>query len=147
MKLKQLWILSDTEWDNFLSVCLDSSWVSVWLDLSLSLFPCTSVSVQFVLQQVDISLPQNKMWFDRYRWDIPVFHLNGRFVMKHRADVMLLDRLLQDAETQNTTDNWLIFNKFLILQMFFYCAKSHSASTNWIKVTSLLLKICPKQIL
>lgn len=64
--------------------------------------PCLRVFVQFVLQQVDISLPENSVWFNRYRWDIPVFHLNGRFVMKHRVDVVLLDKLLQDAETQAT---------------------------------------------
>lgn len=63
---------------------------------------CLCVFVQFVLQQVDISLPENSIWFNRYRWDIPVFHLNGQFVMKHRVDVMLLDKLLQDAETQAT---------------------------------------------
>ncbi|XP_045897788.1 glutaredoxin-like protein C5orf63 homolog isoform X2 [Micropterus dolomieu] len=51
-------------------------------------------------RQVDISLPENRHWADRYRWDIPVFHLNGQFVMKHRVDVVLLDKLLQDAETQ-----------------------------------------------
>uniref|UniRef100_A0A8C4HNG8 Glutaredoxin-like protein n=1 Tax=Dicentrarchus labrax TaxID=13489 RepID=A0A8C4HNG8_DICLA len=52
--------------------------------------------------QVDISLPENRLWSDRYRWDIPVFHLNGQFVMKHRVDVVLLDKLLQDAEAQET---------------------------------------------
>ncbi|XP_070836101.1 glutaredoxin-like protein C5orf63 homolog [Chaetodon trifascialis] len=57
---------------------------------------------RFVLQQVDISLPENSVWLDRYRWDIPVFHLNGQFVMKHRVDVLLLDKLLQEAETQKT---------------------------------------------
>ncbi|XP_031694340.1 glutaredoxin-like protein C5orf63 homolog [Anarrhichthys ocellatus] len=57
---------------------------------------------RFVFQQVDISLPENRAWWDSYRWDIPVFHLNGQFVMKHRVDVVLLDKLLQDAETQET---------------------------------------------
>ncbi|XP_030248111.1 glutaredoxin-like protein C5orf63 homolog [Sparus aurata] len=57
---------------------------------------------RFVLQQVDITVPENSVWFDRYRWDIPVFHLNGQFVMKHRVDVVLLDKLLQDAEAQET---------------------------------------------
>ncbi|KAL6106109.1 uncharacterized protein ACO6RY_07481 [Pungitius sinensis] len=62
---------------------------------------------RFVLQLVDISLPENKVWLDRYRWDIPVFHLNGQFVMKHRVDVVLLDRLLKDIETnkEDTTDS------------------------------------------
>uniref|UniRef100_A0A3Q4BX66 Glutaredoxin-like protein n=1 Tax=Mola mola TaxID=94237 RepID=A0A3Q4BX66_MOLML len=53
-------------------------------------------------RQVDISLPENRVWLDRYKWDIPVFHLNGQFVMKHRVDVMLLLKLLQDAETLKT---------------------------------------------
>ncbi|CAK6984728.1 glutaredoxin-like protein C5orf63 homolog [Scomber scombrus] len=57
---------------------------------------------RFVFQQVDISRPENRKWLDRYRWDIPVFHLNGQFVMKHRVDIVLLDKLLQDAETQKT---------------------------------------------
>lgn len=62
---------------------------------------CACVCVcQLVLQQVDISLPENRLWWDRYRWDIPVFHLNGQFVMKHRVDTALLDKLLQDAEGQ-----------------------------------------------
>ena len=60
------------------------------------------LTLQFVLQQVDISLPENRVWFDRYKWDIPVFHLNGQFVMKHRVDVMLLLKLLQEAETLKT---------------------------------------------
>lgn len=60
-----------------------------------------SVSLQFVLQQVDISLPENRQWWDKYKWDIPVFHLNGRFVMKHGVDATLLDKLLQDVEKQN----------------------------------------------
>ncbi|KAM7375649.1 hypothetical protein PAMP_005440 [Pampus punctatissimus] len=55
---------------------------------------------RFVFQQVDISRPENREWFDRYRWDIPVFHLNGQFVMKHRVDVVLLDKLLNDTKTQ-----------------------------------------------
>ncbi|XP_017293171.1 glutaredoxin-like protein C5orf63 homolog [Kryptolebias marmoratus] len=55
---------------------------------------------RFVLQLVDIGLPENKHWWDRYRWDIPVFHLDGQFVMKHRVDMDQLDRLLRDAEKQ-----------------------------------------------
>uniref|UniRef100_A0A8C7Z736 Chromosome 5 open reading frame 63 n=1 Tax=Oryzias sinensis TaxID=183150 RepID=A0A8C7Z736_9TELE len=55
-------------------------------------------SCSHILSQVDITLPDNRLWWDRYRWDIPVFHLNGQFVMKHRVDVALLDRLLHDIE-------------------------------------------------
>uniref|UniRef100_A0A3B4GTH0 Glutaredoxin-like protein n=1 Tax=Pundamilia nyererei TaxID=303518 RepID=A0A3B4GTH0_9CICH len=62
--------------------------------------PTLTLFTKLVLQQVDISLPENRLWWDRYRWDIPVFHLNGQFVMKHRVDTALLDKLLQDAEGQ-----------------------------------------------
>lgn len=94
-------------------------WATVCLFLWLTDF-CLSdwlpVSLQFILQQVDISLPENRMWLDRYKWDIPVFHLNGQFVMKHGVDVILLDKLLQDAETQETWKTWSMtntINKFL----------------------------------
>lgn len=73
--------------------------VSISLTLFLSFSLYLLGSLQFVLQLVDISLPENRTWFDRYRWDIPVFHLNGRFAMKHRVDLTLLDKLLRDAET------------------------------------------------
>ncbi|KAF7647964.1 hypothetical protein LDENG_00164140 [Lucifuga dentata] len=56
---------------------------------------------RFVLQQVDISLPENRIWLDRYRLDIPVFHLNGQFLMKHGVDAALLDKKLQEAEKQH----------------------------------------------
>lgn len=76
--------------------------ISLSISVTLSLSRCLLVSLQFVLQLVDISLPENRTWFDRYRWDIPVFHLNGRFAMKHRVDLILLDKLLQEAETHMT---------------------------------------------
>uniref|UniRef100_A0A3B4Z7L8 Glutaredoxin-like protein n=1 Tax=Stegastes partitus TaxID=144197 RepID=A0A3B4Z7L8_9TELE len=52
----------------------------------------------FKHRQVDISLPENKLWWDKYKWDIPVFHLNGQFAMKHRVDMVLLDKLLQEED-------------------------------------------------
>ncbi|KAF7701297.1 hypothetical protein HF521_002462 [Silurus meridionalis] len=39
---------------------------------------------RFVLQEVDITLPENSVWYDRYKYDIPVFHLNGQFLMMHQ---------------------------------------------------------------
>lgn len=77
-------------------------WYTVTSPTSRALSLCLLVSLQFVLQLVDISLPENRTWFDRYRWDIPVFHLNGRFVMKHHVDLILLEQLLREAETNTT---------------------------------------------
>ncbi|NP_001373248.1 glutaredoxin-like protein [Danio rerio] len=55
---------------------------------------------RFELQEVDITLPENRVWFDRYRFDIPVFHLNGQFLMMHRVNSTLLEKHLSKAIEQ-----------------------------------------------
>ena len=37
---------------------------------------------------VDITAPGNERWFERYKYDIPVLHLNGRFLAKHRLQLV-----------------------------------------------------------
>lgn len=49
---------------------------------------------------MDISLPENKEWYKKYRYDIPVFHLNGQFLMKHRADLKVFHQRLADIENK-----------------------------------------------
>lgn len=46
---------------------------------------------RFIWNEVDIRLPENKKWFGLYRYEIPVFHLNGKFLMKHRVDLQHLE--------------------------------------------------------
>lgn len=53
---------------------------------------------RFVWQEVDIRLPENAQWFGRYRYEIPVFHLNGKLLMKHRVDLKLLEEKLDVME-------------------------------------------------
>ncbi|KAM6986789.1 glutaredoxin-like protein C5orf63 homolog [Aplochiton taeniatus] len=53
---------------------------------------------RYVFQQVDITLPENKVWYDKYKYEIPVFHINGQFLMKHRVDISLLEKHLAKAE-------------------------------------------------
>ncbi|XP_028411375.1 glutaredoxin-like protein C5orf63 homolog [Dendronephthya gigantea] len=48
----------------------------------------------FVLKKVDITLAENKAWFDRYKYDIPVFHLEGKYLMRHRVHQGLLRKKL-----------------------------------------------------
>ncbi|XP_048971978.1 glutaredoxin-like protein C5orf63 homolog isoform X2 [Canis lupus baileyi] len=55
---------------------------------------------RFILQEVDITLPENSAWYERYKFDIPVFHLNGQFLMMHRADISKLEKQLQKLEQQ-----------------------------------------------
>ncbi|KAK2870722.1 hypothetical protein Q8A67_023249 [Cirrhinus molitorella] len=52
---------------------------------------------RFELQEVDITRPENSVWLDRYQYDIPVFHLNGQFLMMHRVNTALLERRLDKA--------------------------------------------------
>ncbi|XP_026722242.1 glutaredoxin-like protein C5orf63 homolog [Athene cunicularia] len=56
---------------------------------------------RFILQEVDITLPENSAWYDKYKYDIPVFHLNGKFLMKHRVDIQKFEDQLMQLELQN----------------------------------------------
>lgn len=52
-------------------------------------------------EEVNIDEPENKEWFTRYCYDIPVIHLNGQLLMKHRIDEQLLLKALSgDHETK-----------------------------------------------
>ncbi|KAK2511464.1 hypothetical protein Q9233_016948 [Columba guinea] len=56
---------------------------------------------RFVLQEVDITLPENSAWYDKYKYDIPVFHLNGKFLMKHQVDIQKFEDQLMKLELQD----------------------------------------------
>ncbi|GAB0205124.1 glutaredoxin-like protein C5orf63 homolog [Grus americana] len=56
---------------------------------------------RFILQEVDITLPENLIWYDKYKYDIPVFHLNGKFLMKHQVDIQKFENQLMKLELQN----------------------------------------------
>ncbi|XP_027725001.1 glutaredoxin-like protein C5orf63 homolog isoform X2 [Vombatus ursinus] len=56
---------------------------------------------RFILQEVDITLPENSAWYDRYKFDIPVFHLNGQFLMMHKVNLSKLEKQLKKLEQQN----------------------------------------------
>ncbi|XP_030744746.2 glutaredoxin-like protein C5orf63 homolog isoform X1 [Echinops telfairi] len=56
---------------------------------------------RFILQEVDITLPQHSAWYERYKFDIPVFHLNGQFLMMHRVNISKLEKQLLKLEQQD----------------------------------------------
>uniref|UniRef100_A0A3B3SXZ8 Glutaredoxin-like protein n=1 Tax=Paramormyrops kingsleyae TaxID=1676925 RepID=A0A3B3SXZ8_9TELE len=60
--------------------------------------PVLTLFTKFLLQEVDITLPENSMWLDRYKFDIPVFHLNGQFLMMHRVNTAILEKRLEKIE-------------------------------------------------
>ncbi|KAJ2762254.1 hypothetical protein IWQ56_005084, partial [Coemansia nantahalensis] len=43
--------------------------------------------VPFEISEVDIRRPGNERWFDEYKYDVPVVHANGEFLLWHRVDV------------------------------------------------------------
>ena len=53
---------------------------------------------RFAFESVDILHPDHKKWKKLYRYDIPVFHFDGEFLMKHRADVALLESRLDEFD-------------------------------------------------
>lgn len=45
-------------------------------------------------EEVNILEPGNEDYLHKYRFDIPVFHLNGNYLMKHRVDKDSLETAL-----------------------------------------------------
>ena len=50
------------------------------------------------LESVDIGEKVHREWFRRYKWDIPVLHIDGKYFAKHRIQsVAELDSALAEA--------------------------------------------------
>lgn len=58
------------------------------------------LKTRFTLETVDILHPDNQSWKRQYRYDIPVFHFEGEFLTKHRADVKMLEDKLTAFEAR-----------------------------------------------
>uniref|UniRef100_UPI00398F6A2F glutaredoxin-like protein C5orf63 homolog isoform X2 n=1 Tax=Pristiophorus japonicus TaxID=55135 RepID=UPI00398F6A2F len=56
---------------------------------------------RFILQEVDITVPENSIWYERYKYDIPVFHLNGQFLMMHQVNFKILEKRLAKLEEES----------------------------------------------
>lgn len=54
--------------------------------------------VPFELVEIDIT--EHPEHYERYKWDIPVIHVNGHKAFKHRVDLATLKARLHRAETQ-----------------------------------------------
>lgn len=48
-----------------------------------------------------IDVPENKEWFKKYKYDIPVFHLNGTLFMMHRVDEDKLRAALEKLKNES----------------------------------------------
>ena len=51
----------------------------------------------FRYEEVDIGLPQHSAWLDQYTNDIPVVHVEGREIARHRLNESTLTQSLESA--------------------------------------------------
>ena len=56
---------------------------------------------RFEFEQILIDKSGNEKYFHKYKFDIPVFHLEKRFLMQHRADPELLENELDKYESSS----------------------------------------------
>lgn len=54
---------------------------------------------RFQFETVDITAKGNREWWDKYKFDIPVFHFEGQFLMQHQADIKLLQSAIEKFES------------------------------------------------
>ena len=55
---------------------------------------------QFSYEEQYIDVPGNEAWYDRYKYDIPVMHLDGDLLMMHRVDENKLRTALDKLKTR-----------------------------------------------
>lgn len=67
-------------------------------DAALYVVRRVSTKIPFELREMDISAPGNEEWYDAYRNDIPVLHLNGVEVFRHRVDEHRFRKLLHEVD-------------------------------------------------
>ncbi len=49
-----------------------------------------------VVEKVDITTPAHRRWFELYKHDIPVVHLDGNEIFRHKVSETELRRLLEE---------------------------------------------------
>ena len=67
-----------------------------------------SVDIPHTMQAVDITDDGHSDWWDRYKYDIPVLHLNDQYWTKHRLDADSAKVALQaaiDGSSATRADN------------------------------------------
>lgn len=55
------------------------------------------------VERIDITEPGNKKWYALYANDIPVVHLNGQEVSRHRVSERALRKLLEQTNPRQST--------------------------------------------
>jgi Glutaredoxin-like domain (DUF836) len=71
--------------------------LDLFLSVVLAQISCTSNHSSVSLEQVDITDEEHAHWFDRYKYDIPVLHMNGQYWIKHRLSPEEATKGLEDG--------------------------------------------------
>ena len=61
------------------------------------LFVTWFLSFQCHIEHVYIDKEENSAWFEKYRYDIPVIHLDGKFLMKHKVFTDALEEAIENS--------------------------------------------------
>ncbi len=51
--------------------------------------------------EVDIKKADNAKWFELYKYDVPVLHVNDQFAMKHKFDYDLFENIVKNTRQSN----------------------------------------------
>jgi len=51
---------------------------------------------KIIIQEVDITDSGNEKLYDRWKWEIPVFYLEDKYLCKNRIDIGLLEVKIKD---------------------------------------------------
>lgn len=51
--------------------------------------------IPFILETVAIDVPGNEEWLKCYQYDIPVLHIDGKYLMKHKIQEDILRHSLK----------------------------------------------------
>ena len=76
--------------------------------------------LQCKIEVIDIGDEKNSLWLEKYKYDIPVIHLNGKFLMKHKVfDSALEDAIINaNAKARFVGMFLFLFAKLLLISYF-----------------------------
>lgn len=57
---------------------------------------------KFIYEEVDITANGNQEWFNKYKYDIPVIHINNQEVMRHKVFEKPFLEALKQAESRSS---------------------------------------------
>ena len=64
--------------------------------------------MQFFYEEQNIDDTGSEEWMAKYKFDIPVVHINGKYLMKHRINECLLRKALDNFKDKEETQLTLI---------------------------------------